>query len=210
MENKLASRISDSLSDQVWFQELKAKWAELPPQQQTYVKYGSILLLLLICFGWVMKSAWGVRSLKKELAEKQAIIQLIQSANDEMRRIKDTIPSSYSSGGKGDSQPWSAYFDSVATTSSIDKSALTLGSEKPGKKSDLTVESLFEISIKHISIRQAVRMMHHLENGQRPVKVRNMAIDTKADPAGYIDVTLQVSAYSLQGDDSKDSKDRGK
>lgn len=201
MENKLTQRLADQLSDQVWFQELKSKWEELTPQSRQYIKYGAVLLVLLLCLGFVIRSAWSVRSIKKEIAEKQAIIQLIQSANDELRRIKDSTPSlAIGSGhtGSGDAQPWPAYIDSVLSASNIDKSASTVTPEKAGAKSDLSQEALIELSLKRVSIRQVVRLMHHLETGTRPIKVRNITIDTKADPTGYMDATLHLSAFSIK------------
>ena len=36
----------------------------------------------------------------------------------------------------------------------------------------MSKESLFDLSIKHVSVKQVVRLAYFLENGSRPVKLR--------------------------------------
>ena len=135
---------------------------------------------------------WNVQRLKSELTEKKALLTLVQSASEELRRLK-------TSGGNGgsDASAWAPYFESIAGTAGVDKSNITIGSEKPGATSEQSKEVLFELGLKHVNIKQVIRYAFMLESGQRPVKLRNVMIDTKGDQAGYLDATLAVSAFTL-------------
>jgi hypothetical protein len=153
----------------------------------------SALLLVLVL---VLSSIWSVYSLKSELSEKQELLSMINSANDELHRLRESnagAPMGAAAGGGN----WQSYFETVAGSAGIDKGSLSVGSEKPGSSSDTTKETLYDLSVKHVNIKQVVRYAHGLETGSRPVKLRNLMIDTKSDPEGYLDATLSVSAFAM-------------
>jgi len=200
-----AQSLSESLNDQVWFQELKTKWEELDPQSRAYLKIGLASLTLLVLLFWTLSFIWSVHSLKKELSEKTNLLQIIQSAQNELRKSKDSLPSGATleglAGGISSEREvaWPAYFESLAGTSGIDPASLSVTGEKTGTPSDQTKETLLDVNLKHVNIKQVVRYVFSIENGQRPVKLRNLLIDTKNDPTGYLDATLSVSAFTPLG-----------
>lgn len=183
----------EKLNEQIWFQELKGKWEELDPQSKTNLKFGGFGLGVLVTLIFTFTFIWNVHSLKKELSEKRALLSTIQNANDEVRRLRENIPNV----GLEDRGPWTNYFETLAGTAGFDKSSINISQEKPGASTDQTKESLFDISLKHLNIKQIVRYTFALESGQRPIKLRNLQIDTKNDPNGYLDATLAVSAFSM-------------
>jgi type II secretory pathway component PulM len=198
-ESKLSqalSRFGEKLNEQVWFQQLKAKWDELDPQSRTYLQFaglgGSVLLAIII----VVSSIWSVSRLRTEVDEKTALLTSIQSASDEIRRIKETLPAG--GGGGAEAGAWGPYLEGSAANAGIDKAAMTVGEEKKGGGGEMITESLFDVTLKKVSIKNIVRFAHQLETGARPVKLRNLSIDTKADPAGYMDAVLSLSAFSLK------------
>ena len=71
-----------------------------------------------------------------------------------------------------------------------------MGPEKPGNPSELAKEALIDLTLKKINIKQAVRYAFNLEHGARPVKLRNLSIETKSDNPGYVDAVLAVSAFT--------------
>jgi len=205
MENNSAagtwfSRLSDRLNDQVWFQQLKGKWDELDPQNKKYLQTALVIVVSLLIMFVVFGSFYKVHKLKKEVAEKNELLQLIQNANDEMRKLREATPGAAIGGRAGEQKnaPWGTYFESIAVASGLEKTTLTTSTEKPGNTGDLAKEYLYDISLKHVTIRQIVRFAFYLENGARPVKLRNITIDTKSDPTGYMDTTLSISAFTLK------------
>ena len=162
------------------------------PAVLKFAGFGGGALILLIS---VLSFIWGVYSLKREVSEKSELLNTIQTANDELRRLKETSPPVQAPEAGGGA--WAQYFDAVAGGAGVDKAQLNVASEKVGNSTDTLKETLFDVAIKKVSIKQVVRLAFAFETGARPVKLRNLTIDTKADPEGYMDATLSISAFSL-------------
>ncbi|MBI2711854.1 MAG: hypothetical protein HYX41_03165 [Bdellovibrio sp.] len=186
----------DKLNEQSWFQEGKGKWDELDPQSKTYLKFAGVGLSVLFVLGLLINAVWSVHSLKSELLEKRALLTLVQSATDELRHLRETIPSAASSSGT-ETSGWNAYFETTAGSAGVEKSSLSIQGEKTGSSTEQSKEQLFELGLKHVNLKQIVRYAFMLESGQRPVKLRNLTIDTKGDHSGYLDASLAVSAFTL-------------
>ncbi len=200
MGNKLReawTSFSDQISQAAWFQQLKAKWEELDPQSRLYLKGGGAVASALLMFTLVATSLWSVHKLKVEYTEKQELLSTIQTAYEELRRLRDQTAGSAAAAGAATQGGWQAYVETLAGTSGIDKAALAVSPEKNGATSDTAKESLFDVSVKHVGIKQVIRLTYALETGNRPVKLRNLTIDTQSDPQGYLNATLSVSGFAL-------------
>jgi general secretion pathway protein M len=187
--------VSDWLNDQEWFQQIRGKWDELDAQSRMYLKFamgGGLAALLLFM---TLSYAWGVRRQRLELGEKNDLLTLMKNAGDEVRRLRDA--NAAFNPAEGESSAWGPYLETQAGTAGIEKASMTISPEKTGTGSELAKESMIEVALKHVSIRQIVRLAFQLENGTRPVKLRNLVVDTKADPTGYMDATLHLSAFNL-------------
>lgn len=190
------SKLSDRLNEQVWFQELKGKWEELDPQSRNYLKFGWIGILFFSVFLLIVSSIWNVYSLKGELSEKRSLLSTIQNANEEINHLRGSLPygsqRSAEAGG-----PWARYIESQMAAANLDKNNVTISPEKSGAVSEQTKESLLDITLKHVNIKQIIRFSVLLESGPRAIKIRNLSIDTKNDPSGYMDATLSISGFNL-------------
>lgn len=190
------SKLSDQLNEQVWFQELKGKWEELDPQSRTYLKFGMAGILFFSLFLLVVSSIWSVYSLKGELSEKRSLLNTIQNANEEINRLRGSLP--YGSQRTAEAGgPWAPYIESQMAAANLDKTNVTISPEKSGSLSEQTKESLLDITLKHVNIKQIIRFAVLLESGPRAIKIRNLLIDTKNDPSGYMDATLSISGFNL-------------
>jgi hypothetical protein len=187
--------LSSWLEEQEWFQQLQAKWEELDPQSRLYLQFagaGGGLVLLLI---GMLSFYWSVRSTRDELMSKSELLSMLNSATDELRTLQASN-SSLNAAAAGN-EPWPAYFENMAGSFGITKDSIQVSEPKSGPSSDVTKETLFEITMKKINIHQAIRLAQGLEAGNRPVKLRNLTIDTQPDLSGYLDATLSVSAFAL-------------
>lgn len=193
---ELLHSLTDALNEQVWFREAKQKWEELDPQSKKNLQLATFGIAVLATFATILMSIWSVHSLKNELTEKQNLMNVIQTADDEVRRLRDALPSQ-ALAGANDAMSWTQYFESIAATAGFDKNNLSVSQEKAGPTNDLSKEFLYEISLKHLNVKQIVKYAFHLENGQRSVKLKNLSIDAKSDLSGYLDATLSVSAFSM-------------
>lgn len=192
---QIIESITDWLNDQTWFQQLKEKWEELDPQSRLYVQFaaagGSVIAVLLLLFSFY----WSVHKTRDELMAKSELLNMMSSAADELHTLQAS--NSTLAGGAPSSEPWPTYFESTAGNAGIPKTNLTISDSKPGTTSDIAKEALYDIAMKKVSIRQAVRLAQSLEVGTRPVKLRNLTIDTQPDGSGYLDATLSVSAFAM-------------
>jgi hypothetical protein len=191
--------VNQWLGEQEWFQQIKAKWDELDPQSRTYLQFASagmgFLLVVYIVFSFI----WGVHSLHQEVIEKSALLSQIDSANDELRKLRSVNSdlSGASATGASDASPWAPYFQAFASQIGLAPDAVTVSDAKPGTTNELSKETLYDISIKKVNVHQMVRFAYALESGSRPVKLRNLVINTEADLSGYLDATLSVSAFTM-------------
>ncbi len=194
--------ISDKIQDQIWYQQGKVKWDELDGKTRMAIKYGSLTALTLGLAVLVVNSALSVSRQKKDLNDKLALIQKIQAAQDEMRKLKQVT--SMAAGGNNPG-PWNTYFENQATAAGISPDSLTVSSEKGvsggvKKEESRHTESIIEVVAKKINVRHLVGFVFNIENGGRTAKVRSLQVDTQPDESGYLDVTVVVSAFTLKSD----------
>jgi type II secretory pathway component PulM len=194
------SQLGDRISEQSWFQQSKAKWDELDPQARLIAGLGSAVGTVLLALILLIVAFFNVRAQKNELTEKQELVHLIQTANDELRSIRETGAGRLSGAGGESDAPWSPYLTSTAEGAGIEQAKIEVGAEKPSPSASGPAgtfhESLIDVSLKKVNIKQVVRYAVQLENGNRPIKLRNLTIDTQADQSGYLDATLALSAFS--------------
>lgn len=193
---KLIHLLVEKINEQNWFQKLRSKWEELDSQSKSYLKFASFGMAVIFTFIFTFSSLWKVYQLKQELSKKKELLNFIQSANDELRSLKDNI-NSYSSGIiNQSSEPWPVYFESIAGRFGIGKENLSVETEVTGKTGVQYKETLFSLKIHHVNIRQVTEYSHALQTGQRPIKLRNLLIKTKEDLSGYMNAMLSISAFT--------------
>ncbi len=214
---RFTQQISDKLQDQVWFQQGKAKWDELDARSKMAVKYALLVSISVSLVGGVGSYLYTVADKKHEIEEKLALIQKIQSAQDELRRLKD-VTSRFSGGGD---EPWGQFVQSkapdagiapdsvkIVTESIVSGGAAPAPAPKSASKGKDKVESppaaagpeetVVEASVDHVNVRQLTKFVHSIENGGRTVKIRRLQVDAAPDESGYLSATIVVSAFRLK------------
>lgn len=191
-------KITDWLNEQSAFQQLKAKWEEWDPQTRMYVKLGLALSITLLVTGAAASTIWSVHRLKGDVNDKTQLVQLIKTANDELRKLRESNPGVAEAGADGGDANWGTFFNAVATTSGLDPASVTVGKQQAGASTELAKEELIEINLKRINVKQLARFAFGLENGSKPVKLRAMNVNAHEDASGYLDATLSVSAFNLK------------
>jgi hypothetical protein len=218
---RMFQTLSDKIQDQTWFQQGKVKWDELDARAKMAVKYTLLIGSAVGLTGLVGTSLYSVAAQKREIEEKLGLIQKIQSAQEELKRLKD-VTTRFNGGGD---QPWSQFLQEKATPAGIDPSAVQVGTEtvvasgaaapapsakspkgsKDAKDKDPAPtsaagpeETVVEATLKKINVRQLTKYLQEIENGGRTVKVRRLQVDTHPDESGYLDATVVVSAFRLK------------
>jgi len=193
--------IGAQLNEQEWFQQLKGKWEELDPQSRLYLKYGSAGAAILMGLLMVISSVSSVYSLKSEIAEKTDLLNLIRTANEELSNLRRQTGGARISVGKDKGIKkeinWKQYLEKTAVGAGMSKDSLVVSTPKPGQSGELATESLLDVKLTKVSIKQVVRYAFQLENGTEPVKLRHLTIDT-LDAMGYLDANFSLSAFTLK------------
>lgn len=189
------ARLQERLQEQVWYQQAKAKWEELDPRTRLITQAVAGALVVLLVLGGAVGSLASVRGLRKELARKQEVLRKLENANREMRELRSRATGAGGEVGGGD---WTGYFTSTAGTAGIKAESLSVSTETAGAGLDAAKESLYDLSLRDVNARQVAKFAHYLENGARPVKLRNLTVETREDLSGFLTATLSVSAFSTR------------
>jgi len=86
----------------------------------------------------------------------------------------------------------------MAIQNVIEGSSITSEAINKPNDTDIYKEFFYKINLKHVSIRQVIKYVFNLENDARPIKLRKININTNADPDGYMDAELLVSAFETK------------
>lgn len=192
---EFAGKISDALEKQVWYQQAKGKWEELNPQTRQRITLVSLLSGFLMATSLSIAYWFHVKSIEQDLYQKLSIIELINNSADELRSLRASRPTGSATG----SQNWADYFREIAQNANVDPSIVLVSDEKQsgGSAKGLAKESYFTVTLSKSNVIQITQYAYELENGVRPVKIKQLDVDTHQDPEGYIDAKFAVSAFSF-------------
>jgi hypothetical protein len=183
----------EKILDQDWAITLKSKWEELDVGLRTQIKWGMTGAYFLAIIGFIGYSVWEISDRKALLTEKKGVLNFIQSSQDEMQKLRaQNMGLAADSGGT-----FSDFIDGVATQQGLQpQMQVTVASEKALPATDALKETLVDVSVKKINIRQLVKLAHELENGSKPLKLRKLLI-INLDPEGWLEAELNFSGFQV-------------
>jgi hypothetical protein len=197
----LKEKLSQAVQDSPIFQQIKAKYDELDANQKLAVTGGSASIVALVILFSVYQLGSSVRATKQDLADKNDLIRLLTTANDDLRRLRDEASASGMSrtADAGDQNTaWNAHLEGQALNAGIPKEAISISGEKPGTQGEQTKEALIDISLKKVNVRHLAKFAASLESGTKPIKIRSMVVDAKPDGSAWLDATLSISAFAMK------------
>jgi len=192
------SGLMDRITEQSWFQELKGKWDELDPQSKNILRagfaLGGVSLVILLIFSAI----WSVHQTKSELTDKTNLLHLIQSSSDELKQLRVGISPTIMTPEK-EMGSWSSYIENTILPLGVLKENFSIANERPGQTTEHSKETYFEVTIKHINVKQLVKIVQTLEKGSRAVRLRNISVEEKLEGSGELDTTLYLSTFGYTG-----------
>jgi hypothetical protein len=175
-------------------EKLRAKWQELDPQSQTYLKWAGTASVLLVFGGASLGTLIWVRGLKSDLNAKMEVLTLINAANQEFRNLQQ-LTGDRAAGGK---PIWKEVANSALSRAAIDPASAEVGGEKDLKPGPSSTETLFEVQLRRINVRKLVSVAHELEsNSEHPVKIRALQVETDGGD-GHLNVKLFASGFAVK------------
>lgn len=196
LKEQLHSAIKDTkdkIQDSEIYQDLKGKYDELDVQTKLYINIGSLALLLLFILGSVLSGISKVNSLKREIDDREELIGYLQKSADTIKQYK-----SQNQDLNADSaSPLDQWAEGIITMSRIDKSRVEIGQERTGTEDKESKEVLVDLKLSQINLRQLTRLLFQFtdQGKSRNLNVKDLNIDTKADPTGYLDASVTIATY---------------
>jgi hypothetical protein len=75
------------------------------------------------------------------------------------------------------------------------KDKITSMDPKSSPPNDLYKESVIEVRLKNINLKQLVDYLYRVERSSELLKIKRLRIKTRSDNPGYLDVNFRVSSF---------------
>lgn len=188
----------DQMKEQEWYQQIQSSYQQLSPEQQSYVKWGSILATVAVFFSFTLKIMKESNTIKGEYFQKQELVQMLNQGSDEVRRLKGQ-----SSGfGQSGQSNWKNILQNLVSSHGLQPDSIEILKEAPGAAKNVIQETLLEVQVKGVTVRPLVQILFQLEHSQPPMKLKGMSIESGASD-GQLNAKLNLSAYMAKGEKTK-------
>jgi len=185
------------LTQQQWFVELKGKWEELDSKNRTYLQYGGVALSVLIIFIFLVNLSVGVSSMKDEFIYKQKLADFIIDSNSEIKNLK--ISSRPRAADNGRKANWTNYIKQSFQTYGIGPELVNVNEKQLPISRNKVKETLINVSVDQINLKQIVKVAFDLENGTNPMMLRGLHVKTR-DDKGFLKVAYTFSGFDIKKD----------
>ena len=197
MKNKF-QQFLQSMKDQEWYQQIQNTYQQLSPEQQSYVKWGGILGGFMVAFYFTWSIMQSSNTIKDEYFEKQGIVQSLNQASEEIRRLKGQ-----SSGfSQSSTANWRSTLQNLVVAQGLQPDAVELLRESAGISQNVIQETLLEVQVKGITVRPLVQLLFQMEHAQPPMKLKGISVESGASE-GLLNAKLNLSGYLAKGEKSK-------
>jgi hypothetical protein len=180
----------EKIKEQEWAQQIMNAWSQLPPDQQRTAQIGGTVLGLLAAVYLMFSTYDAAQSAKQEYYQKEELSRILNQASDELRRLKGQNAGI----GQGGPQSWNGVFEGMASMQGLPPGSVEILKDSAGPAIGLIQESLVEIKVKGLQIRQLVSLLYQVEHGSPPMKLKGMIIEPGGNE-GLLNAKLNVSGY---------------
>lgn len=188
---------SDRIRDSELVSQIKAKYDELDPQSKLYLNLGGVIAGFLFILITVISGLSTVNSLKNEMNEREELIGWLQRSGDNLKQLKAQFESKQND---NINSPLNTFVENVGANTGLNPEKLTVSAETSGETLKDAKEVLVEAKMAHTNLKIVTRFLFNLtdQGVKRNLTIKNLSIDTKDDPDGYIDVAMTVAGYKAK------------
>ncbi len=191
----------DRMKEQEWYQQLSSTWNQLPPEQQRMARIGGTVGGFLIAAYLMFSTYDSAHTAKEEYYQKEELARILTQANDELRRLKGQNSGIPQSGP----QSWAGVFQGMVSLQGLPATAVEILKESPGATQGVIQESLLEVKLKGLQVRQLVPFLYQIEHGSPPMKLKGLIVEPSSEE-GLLNAKVNVSGYMAKqekGDKAK-------
>jgi general secretion pathway protein M len=176
-----------------WLARLRALFSRLAPRERALVAgAGGLLLVAIVWFGVAepLLSATSTLGQRVGAAEQQlAVMQRLRRDFDEVNGRLSAVEERIQKGPRGNLR--------TTLESLAGQAAVKIDSMEPeaSPANDRYRETKVELALKGVSLPQAVRYLHEIENTPQMLSVKALRIRPRSDQPQLLDVTFTVSSF---------------
>jgi type II secretory pathway component PulM len=195
------SGMLDRMKEQEWYQQLNSAWSQLPPEQQRMARIGGTLSGFLIAAYLMFSTYDSAHTAKEEYYQKEELARILTQANDEIRRLKGQNSGIQQGGPKS----WAGVFQGLATLQGLPASSVEILKESAGATQGVIQESLLEVKLKGLQVRQLVPFLYQIEHGNPPMKLKGLIVEPSSEE-GLLNAKVNVSGYMAKPEKGEKAK----
>lgn len=169
-------------------------WDNLSPREQILVgAAGGLLAVTLLVLAVVMpfvsladRAAARVQSAEQQVLAMVRLQREYAEISGGLREVEERIRS------QGNQQNIRTLLDHLAESSSVRIASME---ERQASKNEQYVETKVEVSLKNVSLSQAIKYLHNIEASPQQLSVKSLRIRALGDASQLLDVTFSVSSF---------------
>ncbi|MBI3541792.1 MAG: hypothetical protein HY075_00755 [Deltaproteobacteria bacterium] len=188
----------EKLRESEAYQQVRVKYDELDSQAKLYVNLGAVAAVVLAVFLSLVIAMARLNGLKSEINDREETIGYLQRSADTIKQLK---AKQNSSSARADvSSPLATFVGNVLSGTRLDPSKAEIGAEHQGTQDKESVEVLVDVKLTQVNLRQIQQFLFSLvdQGSARNLNIKELNIDTKGDPSGWMDATLVVSNFKAK------------
>jgi hypothetical protein len=191
-------KVLESIRDSDTYNQFKTKYDELDSQAKLYVNLGAVAAVVLFIFFTILYGMAKVNGLKSDINEREELIGSLQRSSDQIKQLKALQQNQRGNADASAALP--AFVDNVLQNSALDRSKADVSPERNGAEEKDTHEILVDIKLTQINLKQLTRFLYTLtdQGATRNLNIKDLNVDTKGDPTGWIDATVTVASYKAK------------
>lgn len=189
-------KLLESVRESEAYQQVKAKYDELDGQSKLYVNLGALAAVVLLVFLSVLIGMAKVNGLKSEIEGREELIGYLQRSADSIKQLKAQASAS----NVDTTSPLPAFVENVIQRAGLDRGKAEIGAEHPGAEEKESIEMLIDVKLNQINLRQLSQVMFQMTEmgAARSLNIKDLLVDTKGDPSGFMDATVTVAAHKAK------------
>lgn len=188
----------EKIKDSEAIQQIKARYEELDPQTKLYVNLGGVAGMMLLILITVFSGIAKVNSLKSDMNDREELIGWLQRSGDTLKQLK--AQQEAMRGNKDMNSPLNTFVQSVGNGAGVNPDKIEVAAERSGRDTKDAKEFLADVKMNQVNLRQVTRLLFNLtdQGAPRNLVVRDLSIDTKNDPTGWLDVSFTVATWKAK------------
>lgn len=184
---------------------IQALWNGLAPRERLLVGLaGTAVAIMILFFGIVMpvmaatqNAASAAENAEREFGMMQRMRRDWDGLNSRLQTVENQIEANQ------DGRNLLTLLESLASNAGVKPTSME---KRQSGESERYEETKVEVSLKSISLQQAIQYLASIESADQPLSVKSLRIKRRPGrvtsknkaPADLIDVTFSVSAFKLQ------------